>query len=138
MAASAAEERVWRAPIPEYTSAIFSVTIRIFWYDVSSISIEGTFFSVAMTTPFLAGKRVQAGQRCVNESESEGRVEGARDVQRARALDRCGECALAAQDEGSCAAPLTPSDVAPEATALSAYSICTSLPEGLKVVSEKE
>lgn len=34
-------------------------------------------------------------------------------------------------------APLTPSDVLPVATALSAYSICTSLPDGLKVVSEK-
>jgi hypothetical protein len=33
---------------------------------------------------------------------------------------------------------LTPSDVAPEETALSAYSICTSLPDGEKVVSEKE
>ena len=33
---------------------------------------------------------------------------------------------------------LTPRDVAPEATAASAYSIWTSLPEGLKVVSENE
>jgi len=33
--------------------------------------------------------------------------------------------------------PLMPSDVLPAATALSAYSICTSLPDGEKVVSEK-
>ena len=33
---------------------------------------------------------------------------------------------------------LMPSEVAPAATALSAYSIWTSLPLGLKVVSEKE
>jgi hypothetical protein len=31
-----------------------------------------------------------------------------------------------------------PSDVLPAATALRAYSICTSLPDGLNVVSEKE
>lgn len=30
-----------------------------------------------------------------------------------------------------------PSDVAPDATAFSAYSICMSLPVGLNVVSEK-
>eukprot|EP00965_Chrysotila_dentata_P203015 6181471-Pleurochrysis_carterae.AAC.5 len=33
--------------------------------------------------------------------------------------------------------PFTPSDVLPVATALRAYSICTSFPEGLNVVSEK-
>jgi hypothetical protein len=31
-----------------------------------------------------------------------------------------------------------PSDVLPAATALRAYSICTSLPDGLNVVSENE
>lgn len=31
-----------------------------------------------------------------------------------------------------------PSEVAPAATAVSAYSICSSLPDGEKVVSEKE
>ena len=35
-------------------------------------------------------------------------------------------------------AALMPSDVAPWATALSAYSICTSFPLGLKVVKENE
>eukprot|EP00962_Isochrysis_galbana_P038846 scaffold13854_cov140-Isochrysis_galbana.AAC.4 len=34
-------------------------------------------------------------------------------------------------------APLTPSEVLPVATALSAYSICTSLPDGEKVVKLK-
>ena len=33
---------------------------------------------------------------------------------------------------------LMPSEVAPASTAFSAYSICTSLPLGLNVVSEKE
>lgn len=33
---------------------------------------------------------------------------------------------------------LMPSEMAPACTALSAYSICMSLPLGLKVVSEKE
>ena len=61
-------------------------SITIFCMDVSSIKTLGSFFSVAMTTPFLA---------------------------------------------------LTPSEVAPAETAFSAYSICTSLPEGLKVVREK-
>ena len=32
----------------------------------------------------------------------------------------------------------TPSEVLPELTACSAYSICTSLPEGLNVVKENE
>ncbi len=35
------------------------------------------------------------------------------------------------------AVPLIPTDGAPAATALRAYSIWTSLPDGLKVVSEK-
>ena len=66
---------------------IFGVSSEIFCTVVSSTRIEGTFRSVAMTTPFVA---------------------------------------------------LMPSDVAPALTAFSAYSICTSLPLGLKVVSEKE
>ena len=66
---------------------IFGVSSEIFCTVVSSTRIEGTFRSVAMTTPFVA---------------------------------------------------LMPSDVAPAFTAFSAYSICTSLPLGLKVVSEKE
>jgi len=41
------------------------------------------------------------------------------------------------QAGGQRRAPLMPSDVLPAATALSAYSICTSLPDGEKVVSEK-
>ena len=59
----------------------------IFFTLVWSTSTDGSFFSVAITTPFLA---------------------------------------------------LMPSDVAPWFTALSACSICTSLPLGLKVVSENE
>ena len=34
--------------------AMFSVSMRIFCKDFSSIRIVGTFFSVAITTPFLA------------------------------------------------------------------------------------
>ena len=59
----------------------------IFCTVASSTSADGSFFSVAMTTPSVA---------------------------------------------------VMPSDVAPADTAFSAYSICTSLPLGLKVVSEKE
>lgn len=59
----------------------------IFCTVFSSTSGEGSFFSVAITTPSVAEM---------------------------------------------------PSEVAPAATALSAYSICTSLPLGLNVVSEKE
>ena len=66
---------------------MFSVSMRIFCIEVSSMSTDGIFFSVAITTPFTA---------------------------------------------------LTPSDVAPAETAFSAYSICTSFPEGLKVVKENE
>lgn len=39
---------------------------------------------------------------------------------------------------GLCTLTLIPKEVLPAATALRAYSICTSLPLGLKVVNEKE
>ena len=39
---------------------------------------------------------------------------------------------------GLCTLTLMPNEVLPAATALRAYSICTSLPLGLKVVKEKE
>ena len=38
---------------------------------------------------------------------------------------------------GCCDSPLIPNDVLPAFTAFSAYSICTNLPDGLKVVREK-
>ena len=76
---------VW--PIPEYTTPTLSVKSLILRTVVSSMSVEGSFFSVASTTPLVA---------------------------------------------------LMPSEIAPAWTALSAYSICMSLPLGLKVVSEKE
>ena len=66
---------------------MLSVRCTIFCTVVSSIKQVGSFFSVAITTPFLA---------------------------------------------------FTPRDVLPDATALSAYSIWTSFPDGEKVVSEKE
>lgn len=66
---------------------MFGVSARIFWTVVSSTSCDGSFFSVAITTPSVA---------------------------------------------------TIPSDVAPADTAFSAYSICTSLPLGLNVVSENE
>lgn len=72
--------------MPEYTQPMCGVSSAIFCTVSSSMRALGSFFSVAMTTPFFA---------------------------------------------------LMPSEVAPAPTAFSAYSICTSLPLGLKVVSEK-
>lgn len=66
---------------------MFGVSMAIFCTVASSTRMDGSFFSVAITTPSVAEM---------------------------------------------------PSDVAPAATALRAYSICTSLPLGLNVVSEKE
>lgn len=59
--------------------------------------IVGTFFSVAITTPFVA-----IYDLCIYVS------------------------------------PDTPTDIFPWFTALRAYSICRSFPEGLNVVNEKE
>jgi hypothetical protein len=73
--------------MPLYTTPIFGVIVTIFCTVDSSTRTEGSFFSVARTTPSVA------------------------DI---------------------------PSDVAPAATAFSAYSICTSFPLGEKVVKEKE
>jgi hypothetical protein len=72
--------------MPLYTAPMCGVSSEIFCTVSSSISALGSFFSVAITTPFFA---------------------------------------------------LMPSDVAPAPTAFSAYSICTSLPDGLKVVRLK-
>ena len=72
--------------MPLYTAPRCGVSSAIFCTVSSSISALGSFFSVAITTPFLA---------------------------------------------------LMPSDVAPAPTAFSAYSICTSFPDGLKVVKLK-
>ena len=72
--------------MPLYTAPMCGVSSAIFCTVSSSINALGSFFSVAMTTPFFA---------------------------------------------------LMPSDVAPAPTAFSAYSICTSLPDGLKVVKLK-
>lgn len=47
-------------------------------------------------------------------------------------MRRTGVAAQAARN-----APRTPSDVLPACTAARAYSICSSLPDGLKVVREK-
>ena len=80
---------------------------------------EGSFFSVAITTPFFAARANREGEKDVS---AERLCQTFRGGFRKRGVRE----------------PLTPSEVAPEATALSAYSICTSLPEGLKVVSEKE
>jgi hypothetical protein len=66
---------------------MFGVSITIFCTVVSSTKMDGSFFSVAITTPSVAEM---------------------------------------------------PNDVAPAATAFKAYSICTSLPLGLKVVRENE
>lgn len=73
--------------MPLYATPILGVNRLILCNVVSSTSVDLTFFSVAITTPFVA---------------------------------------------------LMPSEVAPWLTALRAYSICTSLPLGLKVVREKE
>ena len=72
--------------MPLYTAPMCGVSSAIFCTVSSSISALGSFFSVAITTPFFA---------------------------------------------------LMPSDVAPAPTAFSAYSICTSFPDGLKVVKLK-
>ena len=74
-------------PMPEYTTPTLSVSPLILRTVDSSISVDGSFFSVASTTPLVA---------------------------------------------------LMPREIAPACTAFSAYSICISLPLGLKVVSEKE
>ncbi len=41
-------------PMPEYVMPMSSVTFEIFSTDFTSTRIEGTFFSEAITTPFLA------------------------------------------------------------------------------------
>ena len=74
-------------PMPLYTTPMLGVMVAIFCTVLSSTRMEGSFFSVAITTPSVA---------------------------------------------------TMPSEVAPAETALSAYSIWTSLPLGLKVVSENE
>ena len=43
---------------------MFSVSITIFCTLVSSIKTDGTFFSVAITTPFLAAVAQEVQQRC--------------------------------------------------------------------------
>lgn len=73
--------------MPLYATPILGVRVDILCTVASSTRADRSFFSVAITTPFVA---------------------------------------------------LMPSDVVPDATAFSAYSICTSLPLGLKVVREKE
>lgn len=73
--------------MPAYAMPTLGVMLLIFCTVVSSMRMEGSFFSVARTTPLVA---------------------------------------------------LIPRAVAPALTAFSAYSICTSLPLGLNVVSENE
>mgnify|MGYP001811124915 CR=1 FL=1 len=73
--------------MPLYTMPMLGDRMVIFCTVLSSTSMDGSFFSVAITTPSVAEM---------------------------------------------------PRDVAPAATAFSAYSICTSLPLGLKVVNENE
>ena len=91
---------------------------------LSSTSGLGIFFSVATTTPFFACARRAAAGRFVARRRSRAHVRHA----------------LSATRRRPCRTPraLIPNDVAPAATALSAYSICASLPLGEKVVSEKE
>ena len=94
-------------------------TTEIFFTVDSSTSVERSFFSVARTTPFIAchtSMRMLLGDHEAHERQL--------------------KTLLRLQLRGSIT--LMPSDVAPAATALSAYSICTSFPLGLNVVREKE
>ena len=78
----------------------------------SSTSTLGIFFSVAMTAPFVAVRC----QRAVPQN-----------IRR-----RGGDLSILST---KCSAPLMPMDVVPADTALSAYSIWISLPEGLRGLS---
>lgn len=46
-------------PMPEYVTPMLCVSSWIFFTDESSTSTDGSFFSVAITTPFFAGQIVQ-------------------------------------------------------------------------------
>ena len=106
--------------MPLNTRPVESVYTAICSHEESSTREEGAFFSVAMTTPSLAAGAEGAGG---------GWGKGGRGPVRRRR--RRGE--RAPQTAG---APWIPKLVFPRCTAFSACSICSSLPEGLKVVRE--
>lgn len=83
---------------------------------------DGDFFSVARTIPLVAD--CQLGSHVEVVVEVQGQVETE-------------TCARGVKREKEVSLPLIPNDVVPPATAAKACSICTSFPEGEKVVREK-
>lgn len=96
----------------------------------SSVSVDRNFFSVARTTPLVAYTDISLIQLKVVVDEVNNIVRkkitpGRHELARYRI-------------ESQKFTTLIPSEVAPAATALRAYSIWTSFPLGLKVVRENE
>lgn len=97
--------------MPEYTIPMLGQTMASFSSPVVSTSGDGGDFSTARTIAFCAARCTGVREYCDS-------------------VDVC----TPRRRRGS---PLIPRQVAPELTAARACSICTSLPEGEKVVSEK-
>lgn len=119
-------------PMPLYTTPIFGVSSEIFCTVVSSTRIDGTCrrmhlnrFRPHANAVRTHGCRLPRSMDCHEQEAAEHEVQVRTPTFRSVAMT-------------TPFVALMPSDMAPASTAFSAYSIWTSLPLGLNVVSEKE
>jgi hypothetical protein len=125
--------------MPLYATPMFGVITDIFFTVDSSIRVDRSFFSVASTTPLVACHircHIQMtvtdlSESClqawtlmnlVTHANSKSKDTQLLDIDHLKGFSRT----------------LIPKEVDPAATALRAYSICTSFPLGLNVVRENE